>query len=188
LTEYYNANNGSETDLVCVYTCSGAIIRDSGDSNATACDNAVQSTTAKGFRLPTSIEWEYAARYRGNDSANTVSGYTNPYYTQGNSASGATADYNNASATSAVAVYGATSTAAVKSKGAAGANALGLCDMSGNAWEWCFDWYPDFSGSKRVLRGGGFSFFVINMQLGFVNRSYPYDEYSGVGFRFSRNL
>jgi len=186
LTEYYNANNGSETDLVCVYTYSGAIIRDSRDSNATACDNAVQSTTGKGFRLPTSIEWEYAARYRGNDSANTVSGYTNPYYTQGDSASGAIADYNNASATSAVAVYDVSSTAVVKSKGTTGANALGLYDMSGNVWEWCFDWHPDYSGSDRVLRGGGFDSSAFYMQVGNVVDYAPYFESSSGGFRFSR--
>ena len=184
LTEYYNANNGSETDLVCVYTYSGAIIRDSGDSNATACDGAVQSTTAKGFRLPTSTEWEYAARYRGNDSTNTVSGYTNPYYMQGNSASGATVDYSNASATSAVAVYGVSSTAAVKTKTP---NAFGLYDMSGNVYEWCFDWYPGYVGSRRVARGGGFGFTANYMQVGLVNYGYPYFKTVNAGFRICRN-
>ncbi len=184
LTEYYNANNGSETDLICVYTYSGSIIRDSRDSNATACDNAVQSTTAKGFRLPTSIEWEYAARYRGNDSANTVSGYTNPYYTRGDSASGAIADCNNASATSAVAVYGVSSTAAVKTKTP---NAFGLYDMSGNVYEWCFDWYPGYVGLHRVARGGSSGDSAIIMQLGYVSYTNPYYEYDSLGFRICRN-
>ena len=184
LTEYYNANNGSETDLICVYTYSGSIIRDSRDSNATACDNAVQSTTAKGFRLPTSIEWEYAARYRGNDSTNTVSGYTNPYYTRGDSASGAIADCNNASATSAVAVYGVSSTAAVKTKTP---NAFGLYDMSGNVYEWCFDWYPGYVGLHRVARGGSSGDSAIIMQLGYVSYTNPYYEYDSLGFRICRN-
>lgn len=186
LTEYYNANNGSGTDLVCVYTYNGSIIRDSRDSNATACDYVVQSPTAKGFRLPTSTEWEFAARYRGNDSVNAIAGSDGTYYTKGNSASGATADYNNVSATSAVAVYDVSFTAAVKTKTA---NTLGLCDMSGNVYEWCFDWHPDYTGACRVFCGGSCCCSADAMQVGRKCISVPYreDYVHYMGFRFCRS-
>ncbi len=102
--------------------------------------------TGKNFRLPTEAEWEYAARggkkskgykYAGSNSIGNIAWY----------------DVNSGSKTHPV-------------KGKA-ANELGLYDMSGNVWEWCQDWYRDYSsgslsnptgpstGSYRVLRGGG---------------------------------
>jgi len=186
LTEYYNANNGSAADFVCVYTYSGETIRDSRDSNATACDGAVQNSSAKGFRLPGSMEWEFAARYRGTNATNTVTGYNNPYFTKGDSASGATKDYIDATESEKVAVYGTFSTAVVKSKGASGANALGLYDMSGNVWEWCFDWHPSYIGSNRVFRGGAYDYAADDVRLGSVNSSVPCSESCGGGFRFCR--
>jgi len=190
ITEYYNANNGSETDLVCVYTYSGSIIRDSRDSNGAACDNAVQNSTAKGFRLPTSNESEYAARYIGTTEP-THTNYVfedGVYYTKGNSASGDTQAYNAAFPTvDNYAVYNANSggsTAAVKTKTA---NALGLCDMSGNVSEWCFDWNPKYSISVRMLRGGNYSDNVDYIQVGDLSCSAGVRvESNDIGFRICR--
>ncbi len=189
LTEYYNANNSAGADLECAYTYSGSVIRDSTD--ATACDNAVQNATATGFRLPISAEWECAARYRGNDPTNTVPGYSNPYYTKGNSASGATADYTNSMETSKVAWYLDTTTHVV---GAAGSvtptmpmtgnpNALGLYDMSGNVWEYCFD-YED--ATHRRTMGGGWVSSSVDLRMGFVSSDLPDHGDNNNGFRLAR--
>jgi formylglycine-generating enzyme required for sulfatase activity len=179
LTEWYNAENG--TNFTCAYTYAGSIVRDSQDSNATACDNVVENSSATGFRLPSSNEWELAARWR-TDSTNTVSGYSNPWFTQGDSASGATADYNDTSATGLVAWYNdnsGSSTHEVKGKAA---NSLGLYDMSGNVWEWCFT----KSGFNRAARGGSWDDSADVTQVGYPGYGNPISEVGYVGFRFAR--
>jgi len=164
----------------------------------------VENADRTGYRLPSSEEWEYAARYIGttaptegdlpaeyvaqdhNDGDSTLTaGY---YWTPADYASGAIKDYNNVQATRAVAwyegdtdmtTYPADCLMPVAQKTA---NQLGLYDMSGNVWECCFT----VRGSGRVRRGGSFNGSAGNMQVGSWYFNDPRQEYGNFGFRFAR--
>lgn len=136
---------------------------------------------ANGYRLPTEAEWEFAARSRGKDKK-----------------------WAGISSESHLTIYangkgehdGYTYTAPV---GSLRANDLDLFDMSGNVWEWCWDWaeaYPHFSqnnpkgpdrGHTRIRRGGSWSFKPNRLLC--TNRSFKEPGYKGrdVGFRLSRS-
>ncbi len=166
------------------YTYSSAIIRDS--TNAIACDNAVCTWSNNGYRLPTEGEYQYAASYK--DGTNWT-----PY----NYASGATADYTNEAATELVGWDYYNSGGVTHEVGGKNANALGIYDMSGNVYEWCWDRYGTYpgtstnykgpaSGSGRVGRGGYFDGGAGGLQVGYRSYNYPDFTYSAIGFRFAR--
>ncbi len=154
-----------------------------------------------GYRLPSSEEWEYAARYIGTTAptagdlateyvaqgynsghATLTAGY---YWTPADYASGAIRDYNNETETRAVAWYsgdpgmGGDKLMPVAQKTA---NQLGLYDMSGNVWEWCFT----VSGSFRVLRGASYPDIAVDVQAGKWTYTVTSDEGPVYGFRFAR--
>lgn len=158
-----------------VYTYQRNVIRDS--TNTTTCDDAVQEET-NGFRLPTSNEWELAARYKGSDSSHGAISRGGLWWTPANYASGATADYSHASATQEVAWYGANSGKEAKSVGLKRANGLGVYDMNGNVCEWCFAQ----SGSGRVLRGGCWMNTAVSLLVGYIVSRYPdvVNRYNGL--------
>jgi len=137
--------------------------------------------TGREYRLPSEAEWEYAARggpywetegyrYAGSDLLEQVGWYEE------------NSDYE------------------THEVGLLLSNALGLYDLSGNVWEWCEDWYGEYSpelqtdpkgavkGVIRVLRGGGY--FVNARSCRAASRSLHGPEFRGgdFGFRLALSL
>ena len=76
--------------------------------------------SANGYRLPTEAEWEYAARGGQNSQGFVFAGSDNP---------------------GEVAWYADNSNDRLHPVGEKGPNELGIYDMCGNSFEWCWDWY-----------------------------------------------
>jgi len=154
-------------------------------------DAATANWSANGYRLPTEMEWMWAAM---GATAGTT-GYSKAF--EGSTGSNAIGDY---------AVYGywgtevgRTTTARSNPVGSKLPNELGLYDMSGNVLEWnwdCYGTYPkgavtDYlgaaSGAYRVRRGG--SWYGIAEYCTVAYRSdyrSPNVQYGDVGFRVVR--
>jgi formylglycine-generating enzyme required for sulfatase activity len=145
-----------------VYYFGGAVLRQS-EGNSVAAGNGKADKAVinpgNGYRLPSSAQWEYAAR-GGVPSAGTPWTYT----------------YAGSNTVGDVAVYNTTQTATVKSKAA---NSRGLYDMTGNVWEWCQDLYSD----AALFLGGGWSFGASDCKVSSWGDAWPYGADKRLGFR-----
>ena len=125
-------------------------------------------------RLPTEAEWEYACR----------AGTRTKYY------SGDSEDD-----LKRVAWYSANSNNMTHPVGEKEANAFGLYDMHGCVWQWCEDWYTEYSpnpvtdpqgpaqGAVRVLRGGSWCYFPWCCRAAYRDGVHPDRRLDVIGFR-----
>lgn len=130
---------------------------------------------SNGYRLPTSDEWEYAARAAG---------------------AGGQTRYSGGDDAKLVGWFMSNSMSKTQPVGQKKPNAIGLYDMSGNVMEWCWDDYGETDAAAKytadpakpkIIRGGSWPGFESDMEIKKINKQGPYDRYSHIGFRLVRS-
>jgi len=140
-------------------------------------DQLVCDWNASGYRLPTEAEWEFAAR-GGNRGIGLLYSGSNDVFKV---------------------AWFKENTKAKQAVGSKLANELNLFDLSGNAWEWCWDFYGPYQadilsnprgpgyGSQRVVRGGCYIDEEYKCTVSFRSKLKPFQKGKFIGFRVVRS-
>lgn len=131
-----------------------------------------------GGSLPSEAQWEYAAR--GGHKANPTI-------------------YSGSNKVDSVAWYDRNSKGHTHRVGSKKPNELGIYDMSGNVWEWCFDWYSHYTASHKknprgprrgqsaVVRGGSWLYYGSFCRVSNRGSSAPTYAFNNYGFRLVKD-
>jgi len=134
----------------------------------------LSSKTKYTYRLPTEIEWEYAARGGRYNNGKRFSG---------------------SNICGSVGWYEANSGTALHSIEFKDGNELGIFDMSGNVWEWCEDVYQSYRETDgesarnfHSCRGGSWNTEDYRLRVSARNRYEATQCYADLGFRVVQEI